>query len=521
MPPTAHDANSLKPGIPGARESTVASRFPPPPRRISPAVPRFTAGSHPRWEGGSCAKRRHESWGWRRKEFQRVIPAGRGQRGSRVLRFFRFPGRRPQNTATPRTTFPTTVLCAQTKLSMQCKRKLCLCTLLCGILLAMIATHTIQKGSLLPIAMAVLRPIAVTDAVTTQARTQMQPLPTTPARLRGMACSCPSCVADGGQSEWFDQRYDPQQQPVLTAQNTSLPPLTLKWWLALQRSSGDVKVEEVIQKMFQVISSPLLDGKPRRNECRTCAVVGNSGNLLGSKFGPLIDSHATVIRMNKAITSGFEGDVGNKTTHHLVYPESAVDLRPGVSLVLLPFKLRDLQWVASALSTGEIKMTYMRVKDRVQADKDKVMVVNPTFFKYTHDKWTEHHGRYPSTGMLAIIFSLHICDEVSIAVGDCDMNKTTRRSRHGHLTDVQVANRRAGGAEGWVCLEGVYHASQPPFPPIGRPGTAVRWPDPAEPAILQASERLLQVCGSNIDFFNLPMRSADQGCLSGARRPQA
>lgn len=59
--------------------------------------------------------------------------------------------------------------------------------------------------------------------------------------------------------------------------------------------------------------------------------------------------------MNKATTSGFEADVGNRTTHHLFYPESAVDLRPGVHLVLLPFKLRDLQWMVSALTTGEIK----------------------------------------------------------------------------------------------------------------------------------------------------------------------
>ncbi|KAI1891066.1 hypothetical protein AGOR_G00160080 [Albula goreensis] len=183
---------------------------------------------------------------------------------------------------------------------------------------------------------------------------------------------------------------------------------------ALQRSAPDLKVEEVIEKMFQVIASPSPDWRPQKNRCNKCAVVGNSGNLLGSNYGPLINSHTYVIRMNKATTGGFEKDVGNKTTHHIMYPESAVDVQPGVHLVLLPFKLRDLQWVASALSTGEIKMTYMRVKERVKADKDKVIVVNPSFFKYTCDKWTEHHGRYPSTGMLALIFALHICDEVSV-----------------------------------------------------------------------------------------------------------
>lgn len=42
----------------------------------------------------------------------------------------------------------------------------------------------------------------------------------------------------------------------------------------------------------------------------------------------------------------------------------------------------------------------------------QILVVNPVFFKYVNDHWTEHHGRYPSTGMLAIIFALHICDQV-------------------------------------------------------------------------------------------------------------
>lgn len=36
------------------------------------------------------------------------------------------------------------------------------------------------------------------------------------------------------------------------------------------------------------------DAGPGR--CRTCAVVGNSGNLKGSHYGALIDAHDLVIR---------------------------------------------------------------------------------------------------------------------------------------------------------------------------------------------------------------------------------
>uniref|UniRef100_UPI003AAB90A0 ST3 beta-galactoside alpha-2,3-sialyltransferase 8 n=1 Tax=Centroberyx gerrardi TaxID=166262 RepID=UPI003AAB90A0 len=235
------------------------------------------------------------------------------------------------------------------------------------------------------------------------------------ARAEARQCGCAdSCISDLGGSDWFSRHYDPQQQPVLHNTGNKMDADALGWWLGLQRSNDDQTLEKVMSKMFQVISPPTMDFRPLPSRCRSCAVVGNSGNLRRSGHGNLIDSHGSVIRMNKAVTQGFEQDVGNRTTHHFLYPESAVDVGRGVSLVLLPFKLRDLEWLTSALSTGHVKMTYMRVKDRVEADKDKVLVVNPVFFKYVHERWTEHHGRYPSTGMLAIVFALHICDQVSV-----------------------------------------------------------------------------------------------------------
>ncbi|XP_056324536.1 ST3 beta-galactoside alpha-2,3-sialyltransferase 8 [Danio aesculapii] len=289
---------------------------------------------------------------------------------------------------------------------MMLKRKLCLGALLGAILFLMIAAHTIQKAGVVPIT-----DLPTHHDVRIPVKNQTQLQTVTEAR-RGDSCSCTSCVADTGVSAWFDQHYDQKQKPYLTGSDDDIDPLSLKWWLSLQASDGTIK--DVMQKMFKIISPPHEHETPQQNQCRKCAVVGNSGNLLKSKYGALIDSHSTVIRMNKAVTVGYDEDVGNRTTHHFMYPESAINLRPGVHLVLLPFKLKDMQWLSSALSTGEIKMTYMRVKNRVDADKDKVMVVNPAFFKYTHDTWTERHGRYPSTGIVAIIFALHLCDEVSV-----------------------------------------------------------------------------------------------------------
>uniref|UniRef100_H2SGD3 CMP-N-acetylneuraminate-beta-galactosamide-alpha-2,3-sialyltransferase 2 n=1 Tax=Takifugu rubripes TaxID=31033 RepID=H2SGD3_TAKRU len=280
---------------------------------------------------------------------------------------------------------------------MLLRKKVC-AALIVAILFLMLASHSIQRRHFLPLSLTL--PI-------------IQATPTNWERGK-VTCGCiESCISDFGGSNWFQQRYDKTQEPVLRT-NSIMDPDALKWWLHLQQSGNDRTPEDVMAEMFKVIPSPTVDFRPLTSRCHTCAVVGNSGRLRQSGNGKIIDSHDSVIRMNKAVTRGFAKDVGNRTTHHFLYPESAVDVDHGVSLVLLPFKLRDIEWLTSALSTGKVKMTYMRVKDRVAADKNKILVVNPVFFKYVNDHWTERHGRYPSTGMLAIIFALHICDQVSV-----------------------------------------------------------------------------------------------------------
>ncbi|NXX95914.1 SIA4B sialyltransferase, partial [Centropus bengalensis] len=222
------------------------------------------------------------------------------------------------------------------------------------------------------------------------------------------AARCPSGI---GGSAWFNARYNPAVGPLLTGTAHVLPPDVVQWWLTLQGPTSGVHLQAVIRQLFHVLPAPAVWDP---SLCRTCAVVGNSGRLKGSGHGLRIDAHDWVLRMNRAKIAGFELDVGMRTTHHFMYPESAVDLRPGVHLVLIPFKPLDLQWVASAFSTGELTQTYVRVKQFVKADRDKVQVLSPAFLKYIHDNWTEQQGRYPSTGFTALLFALHACQQVSV-----------------------------------------------------------------------------------------------------------
>ncbi|XP_040288111.1 CMP-N-acetylneuraminate-beta-galactosamide-alpha-2,3-sialyltransferase 1 [Bufo bufo] len=228
------------------------------------------------------------------------------------------------------------------------------------------------------------------------------------------SCSCETCVSEPESPLWFNERFNLSIPPLLTKQNSVVSESTYKWWMRLQDDKNPMDINKAIEEIFKVIpgDNSLLNHNPYR--CRTCAIVGNSGNLKGSDYGQDIDAHDFVLRMNHAPTARFEKDVGNKTTHHFVYPESVRDLRDNVSMVLIPFKTLDLQWIVSALTTGSIDFTYAPVPRRIKVTKDKILVYHPDFMKYIYDKWLFRHGRYPSTGMLSVVFALHICDQVDL-----------------------------------------------------------------------------------------------------------
>uniref|UniRef100_A0A672P6J6 ST3 beta-galactoside alpha-2,3-sialyltransferase 2 n=1 Tax=Sinocyclocheilus grahami TaxID=75366 RepID=A0A672P6J6_SINGR len=169
-------------------------------------------------------------------------------------------------------------------------------------------------------------------------------------------CACSQCVGDPGISDWFDENYDPDISPVWIRDNIQLPSDVYYWWVMLQPQFKPHNIQQVLQRLFQVIPgrSPYGSWDPAR--CLRCAVVGNSGNLREAGYGPVIDGHDFIMRMNLAPTVGYEEDAGSRTTHHFMYPESAKNLAANVSFVLVPFKTLDLLWITSALSSGQIRL---------------------------------------------------------------------------------------------------------------------------------------------------------------------
>ncbi|GCB68558.1 hypothetical protein scyTo_0005321 [Scyliorhinus torazame] len=187
-------------------------------------------------------------------------------------------------------------------------------------------------------------------------------------------CACDRCVGDPGVSQWFDEHFDQDILPLWTKANMKLDPDVYNWWVMLQPQFKPHNLKDVLSKLFLIVPGENPYSSWNRSRCRRCAVVGNSGNLHQSHYGADINSHDFIMRMNQAPTIGFETDVGSRTTHHFMYPESAKNLPANISFVLVPFKTLDLLWITSALSMGEIRFTYAPVKQFLRVDKDKVNV---------------------------------------------------------------------------------------------------------------------------------------------------
>lgn len=223
-----------------------------------------------------------------------------------------------------------------------------------------------------------------------------------------LRCYCEKCLSEN--DPWFQARFNKSVEPLMSG-NYSLPESEFNWWKRVQGTKENFTVfNKQIEDMFKVIPRSPDVMKPDPKRCRTCAVVGNSVTLSRSGYGPIINSHDVVMRMNYAMTKGFEADVGNKTTHRIMYPESSTHLDNTTHLVMFPFKFKDLEWIEKALTTGYTK----GFRSKIRANKNLVMVVNPAFMRYVHVSWLEKKGYYPSTGFMTVILALHICDEVRV-----------------------------------------------------------------------------------------------------------
>ena len=157
-----------------------------------------------------------------------------------------------------------------------------------------------------------------------------------------------------------------------------------------------------------------------------CVVVGSGGCLRGRKLGQKIDGFPIVIRVNHPPINGYQTDVGSRTDIRLLYPESAVSdstLFEGAGIVVMaPFNHDDFLWIAKQARPSlkvQFRPSPFNIDKRtIPVDPRKMAVLNPKVKNSWYRqmiKEANNTRRRPTTGTLAFLMALNLCNSVSIA----------------------------------------------------------------------------------------------------------
>lgn len=149
-----------------------------------------------------------------------------------------------------------------------------------------------------------------------------------------------------------------------------------------------------------------------------CAVVGNSGDLLKTKFGNEIDSYDAILRENGAPIENYTEYVGTKSTFRLLNRGSA----------------KALDKVAELYDAGkEVLIVKTTIHDIMNKMIREIPILNPVYLMLGASFGSAAKG----TGLKALEFALSICDSVdmygfTVDPGYKEWTRYFSESRKGH-----------------------------------------------------------------------------------------
>uniref|UniRef100_A0A673X8Z1 Lactosylceramide alpha-2,3-sialyltransferase n=1 Tax=Salmo trutta TaxID=8032 RepID=A0A673X8Z1_SALTR len=171
--------------------------------------------------------------------------------------------------------------------------------------------------------------------------------------------------------------------------------------------------------------------------CKKCIIMGNGAILTNKSMGARIDEYNVIARLNEAPVSGYEKDVGSRTTMRITYPEGAIQKTERYEqdslFVLSAFKALDFKWLRSMIFKERLRNTdgfWKSVARHVPREPSEMRILNPYFiqeaaFRFIglpHNKGQMGRGNIPTLGTVAITMALHNCDEVAVAGFGYDMS---------------------------------------------------------------------------------------------------
>lgn len=180
------------------------------------------------------------------------------------------------------------------------------------------------------------------------------------------------------------------------------------------------------------------DSQPMKDHFHKCAYVSGSGHLFGSGLGGDIDAYDCVIRSNDAPVTGYEEDVGEKTTFR------TVDLQ---SLSRIMYRIGDKRYMFDKYVKNETFVIAYECPERVNMLKSRVgqflrRWTNMKFYILTTEQAEKIRHTFASrvaelgeeiwisNGFTTLLFMREICDEIHVyGIADHDY---CRRVSEGH-----------------------------------------------------------------------------------------
>ncbi|XP_051567367.1 ST3 beta-galactoside alpha-2,3-sialyltransferase 3a isoform X2 [Myxocyprinus asiaticus] len=195
--------------------------------------------------------------------------------------------------------------------------------------------------------------------------------------------------------------------------------------------------EKIIDVILAATKRYLLDPELDSLSCKRCIIIGNGGILFNKSLGSKIDEYDVVVRLNEAPVSGFEKDVGSKTTMRITYPEGAIQkpehYEKDSLFVFSAFKPMDFKWFLHMVAKERLRSMegfWKSVARVVPREPKDMRILNPYFiqeaaFRFIglpHNNGLMGRGNIPTLGTVAITMALHNCDEVALAGFGYDMS---------------------------------------------------------------------------------------------------
>lgn len=151
----------------------------------------------------------------------------------------------------------------------------------------------------------------------------------------------------------------------------------------------------------------------------SCAIVGNSGNVMKHEYGELINSHDVVIRCGDAPTEGYEKHVGTKTSCRIAnshmfdaaLENTALDLER-MNRIFSKFDKNALYNIENQIiivKNGVNANACREVIKRVEEKNNTVIFMNPVFYNLCN----QLVGAHSTSGMAAIIMALKYFPKIS------------------------------------------------------------------------------------------------------------